>query len=454
MALKEKAMLTYQDLLQIVDTEKNRIEFVNTAISRHKSSSEYKQALIADKYDRSKNVTIMNYQKLLYTITGKAVPDNYSANYKIRSRFFNRFVVQQNQYLLGKGITWENEETKEKLGKNFEDAVQKAGKNSLVHGVSFGFWNYDHLETFSLLEFVPIYDEESGALMAGIRFWQIDNNKPLRATFYEMDGYTQMAWENGTGRIIAEKRPYIIAVTESEVDGEVIYDGWNYPSFPIVPLWGNPHKQSELEGIREGIDAYDLIKSGFANDVDEASFIFWTIQNASGMDDIDLVQFVERMKTVKAAVIDDDGAKAEAHTLDVPTEAREAVLTRLRRDLYEDYMALDVKEIASGNITATQIRAAYEAMDDKADQYEYQICQFLKGIMELAGVEDNPTFTRSRLINVQEEVNTVLAAAQYLDEEYVTRKILTLLGDGEQAEEVLARMDAEGFGRFTGDDSE
>lgn len=207
--------------------------------------------------------------------------------------------------------------------------------------------------------------------------------------------------------------------------------------------------------MRESIDAYDLIKSGFANDIDDASAIYWTIQNAGGMDDVDLVKFVERMKTVRAAVMEDDGAKAEAHTMDVPTNARETILARLRKDLYEDYMALDTKDIAGGAITATQIRAAYEPMDDKADQYEYQICQFIKEILTLAGIEDTPTFTRSRLVNVQEEVNTVLAASQYLDSEYVTRKILTLLGDGEQADEVIARMDYEDYDRFnTGGESE
>lgn len=441
-------MVTYQDFLKIKDREQEKMDFIRQAINRHKASDEYKMAEIADQYDRGKNVTIMQYQKLLYTVTGKAVPDNYSASYKIRSKFFNRFVVQENQYLLGKGIVWEQESTKDKLGENFEDMVQKAGKNALVCGVSFGFWNLDHLETFSLLEFVPLYDEENGALMAGIRFWQIDTSKPLRATLYEIDGYTEYEWDKGKGELLMSKSPYVLSTVTSEVDGEQIYDGWNYPSFPIVPLWGNPHKQSELEGIRESIDAYDLIKSGFANDIDDASFIYWTINNAGGMDDVDLARFVERMKTVHASIMDDDGASAEAHTVDVPVMARETILDRLRRDLYEDYMALDTKNIASGAITATQIKAAYEPMDDKADQYEYQVCQFLKGVLELAGVEDTPTFTRSRIVNVQEEINTVLASAEYLDSEYVTKKILTLLGDGEQAKEIIEKMNNEEYNRY------
>ena len=37
----------------------------------------------------------------------------------------------------------------------------------------------------------PLYDEENGALRAGIRYWQVDETKPLRLTLYEEDGFTE-----------------------------------------------------------------------------------------------------------------------------------------------------------------------------------------------------------------------------------------------------------------------
>ena len=403
------------------------MDFVKQAINAHKSTDFYKIAHTADLYDRHLNVTISEYQKLLYTVTGQVVPDNFSANYKLKTRFFNRFVVQQNQFLLGNSIVWEKEDTADKLGEDFNRRLKEAGKAALVCGVSFGFWNMDKLQVFSLLEFVPLYDEENGALRAGIRFWQVADDKPLRATLYEEDGYTDYIWIKGEGQVLVDKRKYIENIRYSEIDGLEIYAGENYPTFPIVPFWGNPAKQSELVGIQEQIDCYDLIKSGFANNVDDASMIYWTIQNAGGMDDVDLAQFVEHMKTIKAAVVSDTGAKAESHTIEAPYASREALLDRLRKDLYEDYMALDTQNIAGGAVTATQIKAAYEPMNEKADQYEDCVREFIQGILSLAGVEDKPTFTRSILVNAQEEVATVVGAAAYLDEEYVTRKILTIL---------------------------
>ena len=187
-------MYTYQDFLRVPDTDEARIDFVKRCINQHKSTELYRTAVIADEYDRHQNRTIKEYQKVLRDVTGKAVPDVWTANYKMPSKFFNRFITQENQYLLGNGVTWNEESTKDRLGDDFDTQLQKLGQKALSGAVSFGFWNYDHLEDFGILEFVPLYDEENGALMVGIRYWQVDDDKPLRATLYEIDGYTDYIW--------------------------------------------------------------------------------------------------------------------------------------------------------------------------------------------------------------------------------------------------------------------
>ena len=447
--LTREDLYTYQDLLEATD----KMQFVRNAIVKHENSKEFKIAKDAEEYYKHKNVTITNYQKLLYTITGKVVPDNYNANYKMASKFFYRFVTQENQYLLGKGAVWEKDSTGKNLGDDFDNKLQKIGRYSLVEGVGFGFWNLDHIEVFPFTEFVPLYDEQTGALRAGVRYWQISKNKPLRATLYEEDGYTEYVWDSrisayDEGNVLKEKTAYVIHTESTEADGTTLVYGENYPSFPIVPLYGNDSHQSEFVGLREQIDCYDLIKSGFANTVDEASIIYWTLQNAGGMDDVDLAKFVERLKTIHAVNVDDD-ITVEPHTLEPSYQAREALLDRLRADLYEDAMALDTKALASGGSVVTAvIKAAYEPLDSKCNGYEYQVKEFIRGILALAGIEDNATFTRSKIINAQEEISTVLTASNYLSDEYITKKILTLLGDGDQAEKMLDEMEQNEIDQF------
>ena len=434
-------MITYQDLLKVPNDEKKRADFVRQVINDYKRGDLYNTAVIATDYYKHINRTICDYQKLLYTITGRAVPDNFSANFKMAHSFFRTFTLQEVQYLLGNGVTWENEDTGDRLGEDFDARLQEIAKESLIGGVAYGFFNLDHLEVFKTMEYAPLYDEEDGAMKAGIRFWQIDPSKPLRATFHEMDGYTEYIWRPGDdAEVLKPKRAYVEKVRTSDIDGTEIYDFENYPSFPVVPLWGNDKKMSELVGIREQIDCYDLIKSGFANDVDDASLIYWTIQNAGGMDDVDLAKFVERMKTVHAAVVEDSGAHAEAHSVEAPYGAREALLNRLREDMYRDAMALDPTSIASGAVTATQIKAAYEPLNSKVDDFEYCVHDFLDGVLKVAGIEDDPTFTRSKIVNTQEEVQVLISAGEYLDPEYITQKVLTLYGDGDLAEEMTEKM--------------
>ena len=443
-------MITYQDLQKLEKaSEEKRMAFVKKVINEHKSSVVYREAVTGEDYARQHNTTITEYRKILYTMSGHAVPDNWSANYKLASGFMGRYVTQEVQYLLGNGITWDDPKSAEEaFGDKFDIKLQQAGKRALVTGEAFLFYNLDHVDVFDLLNFAPLYDEEDGSLKAGVRFWQIANDKPLRATLYELDGYTDYIWRKGKGEVLKDKDSYITEIAQSEVDGEEILDKRNYPSFPIVPLWGNPEHVSELNGKRNSIDAYDLIKSGFANDLDDASQIYWTIQNAGGMDDVDLVKFIEHMKTVKAAVVDENGAKAESHTMEVPYNAREAVLDRLEEDICKDFMAFNPEIISSGAVTATQIKAAYEPLNIKCDQFEYCIHECLDALMALAGMENEATFSRSMIVNTNEEIQILMQAAPYLDDSYLTEKVMTLLGDADKVEEVLKQMDADELNRF------
>lgn len=437
-------MLTYQDLVNVGENESNRMDFVMNIIHQHKVSDDYKIGAIAEEYYKKRNVTLVKFQKMLTTLTGGRVVDKWSPNHKVVSGFFKRFVTQQNQYSLGNGISWgDNPFADDKQKARFDSEVKKAGLYALIGGVSFGFWNLDHLDVFKITEFAPLYDEENGALRAGVRFWQIDADKPLRATLYEENGYTEYRWKDGKGEILQDKRKYIITVSQSDIDGTEIIDGENYPTFPIVPLWGNPEKQSELVGIREGIDVYDFIKNGFANDLDGAQ-LYWIIKGAGGMDDPDLAQFLDRLRLVGAAS-PAEGQSVEAVTLDLPYDARDNLLTRLENDLYRDYMSLNLADIKSGSVVTAQIKAAYKPMDLKADDYEYMLGDFLDHILTLAGIDATPTFTRSMLVNTTEEITAVLSAATMLPKDYVVQKIVTLLGDGDRAQEIAEQAEADGL---------
>ena len=442
-------MKTFQDWQKVADrAEPDRMAFIRALINEHKMSRAYRRALAGEEYYAGENTTIKRFEKIMYNAKGHAIPDYTSANHRIATRFFYRDVTQANAVLLGNGISWENGTGEAALGDNFDRQIMEAGRIAQVEGVAFGFYNNGKVDIFKLTEFVPLFDEEDGALKAGVRFWQVANNKPLRATMFELDGYTEYMWKKGSAEVMQEKRGYIMELRVSEADGEEIYGFTNYPTFPIVPCYANLTKESELTPLRATIDAYDLIQSGYANDIDDANIIYWTITNAGGMDDADLVTTLNKLKLLHAAQVDDD-QEITPHEVEAPYGGREALLDRLEKTLYKDAMALNPYDIASGAVTATQIQAAYEPLNQKLDLYEAQITQFIKGLLALAGAEDNPTYTRSIQVNRAEEIQAIMNAALVLDDVYMAEKIMTILGDKDKIEEAQARKAANDINRLT-----
>ena len=443
-------MKTYQDLQEAQKGgAKDLMSFLLGAINDHKSSDMYKTAVEANLYMKHRNVFITNFVQITEDILGEKVISNGDM-IKCVSGFFPMFVVRQNQYLLGNGVMFGKEDTKDKLGgDDFDSILQFLGEGSLCSGVSFGFYNFDKIEIFKLVDpngssFVPLWDEENGSLSAGIRFWQIDPQKPLRVTLYELDGYTDYIKRKDEDITeLRPKRTYKQIVRHSEIDGTEIYDGGNYPSFPIVPFWGNPEHQSELISIKSQIDIYDLIKSGFAEDEKEAQSIYYTISNAGGMDKKDLKEFLQNLKVFRVANTNEE-TNIQSHTVEVPYQSREAYLNRLENDMYRDFMIANLKDISAGNNTATAIRAAYETMDNKADRYEYCVRRFIDGILAVAGIEDKYTFKRSALVNQSEETAMVMSAG--LDYRTTVEHLPFISVD--EREEVIARRAEEEMGRY------
>ena len=127
-------MYTYQDLLKCGADEHARGEFCRKAIDAFKGTQEYADALAGESYYNKHNTTIENFQKMLYTVSGKEVKDVFSANYKLKTLFFRRLVLQQVQYVLGNGVTLSDVNNKEKLGRDFDFQLQSAAKRAMEIG--------------------------------------------------------------------------------------------------------------------------------------------------------------------------------------------------------------------------------------------------------------------------------------------------------------------------------
>lgn len=438
-------MITYQDYLK---QNGDIAAFLSRLIADHNDSAMVRTALDADLYDRRRNRTINEYVRRMYTLSGIAVQDYTASNNKLASNFFNRLNTQRATYSLGNGVTFATDGLKERLGLDFDTRLAEAGRFALIHGVSFVFFNVDRIHVFPLTEFAPLWDEETGALRAGVRYWRVDPKKPLQAVFYEEDGFTVYRAESGVALKIAEgKRPYrqIVRTVPADSVPEVV-GGGNYGALPIVPLWGSRLHQSTLIGMQEQIDSYDLICSGFANDLTDCAQIYWLLENYGGMTDGDIAKFRDRLKFQHIAIADTDNGRVTPYTQEIPSAARSAYLDMIRSRIYEDFGALDVVGFSAGQKTATEIQAAYQPLDEQADDFEYQIIDAVQAILRLIGVQDTPVFKRNRITNPTEQVQMVMMEADVLDAETLLKKLPNITAD--EVPGILAKKDAEGGALF------
>lgn len=412
--------------------------FAADAIERHMSSEMYRNAVTANEYYRQHNVTINRFVQKIYSCSGAEAEDFTASKLRLASNLFKRLNVQRCTYSLGKGVSFVDvtaggkDTTKEGLGDRFDDDVMEMGLKALIHGVSFPFWNLDHIDVFTADEFCPVWDEYSGALYAGVRFWRLDSDHPWHATLYEQDGYTEMV-SGGSGfdfEVAEAKRAYKVTYREIPADGmKLAVDAENYSRLPIVAVWGSDAHQSTLVGMRESIDAYDLIKSGLVNDTRDCAQIYWLINGAGGMDDRDLDLWRAKLKLTHVAEVDaEQGQSVTPYTQEVPVEGRKETLAQIKADIYEDFGALDVHTIAAG-ATNDHIDAAYQPMDEEAAEFERHIREGIMDILALQGIEDTPVFTRTRISNTKEQVETVCLEAEYLDDETILRKLPNITPD-------------------------
>ena len=447
-------MKTYQDYVDFKE-KGQELDFIKAAINEYRASPEYKIAVDADEYEAERNITIMEFVRWLYNANGKQVVDFTAANNRIASNFFHRLVTQRVAYSLGNGISFANadrvwqdgkwivqDKTKDMLGNDFDTVLYDAGIYARLHRVSYIFWNLDHADLFKSTEFCPLFDEYDGSLRAGIRFWSLDwNNRPATVVVYEQDGYTKYRSRTGTKGIsdlveYEPKRAYKQSIAHNQVDPDEVVGESNYIYLPIVPFWGSKHRQSDLVGMRSKIDAYDLVKSGFANDLEDCAQVYWIVGNALGMDDVELGKFRDRLKLNHIAVMDTDNTSITPYQQEIPTNARQTLIESLRLQIYEDYGGLDVHTVAAG-ATNDHIDAAYQAMDEEADDFEYQAIKAIRGILQIIGVDDMPIVQRNRLSNRMEQTQMVMMAANYLDDETIIKKLPFITPD--DVDGILAR---------------
>ena len=452
---------TFQDWESTPEPRRAKLAF--EIVDTYAATREFATANDAELYFIGSNPTIMRRKKLelsgvqKFTDPGqppKSVPvQGEIVTAKIPSNFMFRFVTQQNQYLLSNGLKVNDDKSdgqtiKDRLGRGFDKALEQIGEKALLHGVCYGFWNHDHIEMIEAAKgtasgSVALLDEITGAIRVLIQFWRVSDTRPRYVRIFEEDGVSLYASDGETVRASETKRPYITRTISDGLGSTVTAVQGN--ALPIVAFYANGYGRSELtDSLRQKIDAYDVILSDFADNLERTNDVYWAISNFGGTADevIAMLAEINRIKAVYAESPGEGAASATPHTIEVPYAARQTALEVLEKAMYKDYMALNLDEVTGGSLTNVAIKAAMANLNLKADRYEWQAFAFCQSVLRLIGIEtENIAFRRQTISNDSEIIQSIYTARADL----TRKKALELnpMIEPDEIEQLLLDADAE-----------
>ena len=415
-------------------TEDKR-DLITKIINAYKGSADFKDALVAQKYFRAENIGIKN--KFLVKLDASEVtnPETGVVTHvtrelkvegnRVASDFFHRFVVQENQHLLGNGVSLGDTAMKKRLGFGFDTVLQRIGQRALVAGVCWGFWNHDHLEMIEAVKdaesgAAALVDEETGVPRVLVQFWKLGDSRPLHARVFDDQGIVSYKADED-GKLQETARSAYRQTVSVDKMGIVDSQGSGYSSgLPVVPLYADDDHASRLRpSLRSKIDAFDRIVSDFADNLEMANDVIWVLNNFGG-DRKEILETLQQIHELRAVANISDGtgsgSTAEPYTYEVPHAARQTALEILRKELYRDAMALDTEALSGVTLSTEAIEVAYKELNLKCDLYEWQVFEFMQQVLALSGARtEDISFKRQNLINISQTIENIYTAAEDLD---------------------------------------
>ena len=427
-------MANYQlDFEEMVKNERDIFRFID----RYKTSIRRKMCIENESYYDGSNWTIMHLPDRKYWCdrvmrkadgtpmldeSGRAklvnamITNPFVANNRVAYGIFHDIVSQKVNTLLHEIPFIDNES----LDKNFMEQFGYALKNSAIEasicGESFIYEDNDgNFTVFDTADCIPFYDNQTGVLRLLIRFFikqgEFSKRRSTIAEVYSEDGLT--VYER-TGNIITKvsETPYKFVKQQSVIFSKV--KGISLSKLPIAIFRNNEDARSDLTpSIRAKIDVIDAVQSGFINNIEDFSDVFWIIKkmpNGSGMNEDDYADFFANINKTKKLFVED----ATPEQFSIPHEARSKAVEMLKQQIAEESGIIDTERLQSTQLTNVAIKASTMKLEQRVSDFEWfanETARFLINIwQEYRSIKFDFTvnFTKLLVVNSVEMIDNII----------------------------------------------
>ncbi|MFO7940936.1 MAG: phage portal protein, partial [Bacteroidales bacterium] len=389
---------------------------IKSAYSHYINSKEIKNSKSGEEYYRVKNTAIVNRKKRVVVDSSTILDFNpFAANHKIPNGSYRVLVDQKLQYLLGNGITTEDNESLKELDKmSSKRTFLKLLKELVLEAANKGSaWIYLYKDRGDLKfkkipreQLHPVYNMD-GELEKMYRFYK--SPQGVVALEYDFKGVTTYLKQEEGFKVLSTRPHYIKTLKGgNKILSE---EGFSFHKIPFIKLKNDIYEDSDLDKVKSLIDIYDIIESDFACNIDDMQDAFFTLKGYSG-DAETAFEFLQELKATKAIPINETG-DVGVHQLQIPTEAREKLLDRLNIEIFTTGMGVDTAKLSGGSLTNVHIKAMFSNLDLKCDGLEEEIREFIYKLMEFINIERgiempfNYSFNRALIINKEDLTDSI-----------------------------------------------
>ena len=372
-------------------------------------SSKYAEILRNYDYYGGKNPTFMQkLEKLRRIVLDTGVALTFGPQIKVVSSLFEQIVDKREHRVLNNPVGFDDGVS---LGDDFDFRIKDMLHDALIAGGSWGHWCIDRVVPFKALEYIPIIDDDTGAMVKGIRTTQLAPDRPVTYEFFEVEGKSAFRQETQGGKLVQvqDVTPYRYTERRWGDGSRQITNASNYGVLPIVPMYVNRERRSFLTpSVKSKIDAYDMVWTFFTDETLKSNFIYFMMSGVGGT----LEEVVEARNVARAVgILKASGrdSSIDAKAIEIPHDAMKMILGELRRGVFADSFTFDPTEIAGSANIATAVFAGQKPEEVSSGGTEAHVEECVKGLLKVTGQESSVNIVATPIIDDKSQTEMMMS---------------------------------------------
>lgn len=372
-----------------------------------------------------------------------------TADNRIPSNFYKLLVNQKAAYAFTEKVTFDtgNDDLNSLITQTLGDSFRKKCKSLCVQAANASvgwlhYWKGDdgkfHYAVIDAKQVIPVWTRDlEKELYAVLRTY---------AMIDETDGDTYIIYEIWTAdRCESFRRRsdldfdaldyfcqyLVIDIDTGTEEYQPVYTH-GFEEVPFIFFNNNDEGTNDLRDIKELIDAYDKVFSGFLNDLEDIQELIFIVTNYGGDAD-NALQILQEMKTKKIINVESEGAddKSGVSTLaiEIPVAARKEMLDITRKAIFEQGMGIDPDPQNFGNSSGVALQYLYSLLELKTGmmetEFEVSFNRLARAILKFYGKTSEKleqTWTRTSVTNDSEMADIAQKSKGVISDETIVRK--------------------------------